>query len=67
MESLSANSNTSQVHVRTSGVNSEVGEGDSDGKTGAVLGQVWVGDLQKPICIPANSAHIFSGKSDHVA
>ena len=66
-ESLSANSNVSQVHVRTSGVNSEVGDGDSSSKVNAVLGQVWVSDSQQPICIPANSAHIVSGKSDRVA
>ena len=66
-ESLSANSNTSQVHVRTEGVNSEVGDGDSDSEVKAVLGQVWVSDSQQPICIPANSAHIVSRKSDHVA
>ena len=66
-EALSANRNTSQVHVRTSGVNSEVGDGDSDSEVNAVLGQVYVGDSQQPICIPANSAHIVSWKSDHVA
>ena len=66
-ESLSANSNTSQLHVRALGVNSEVGDGDSNSKVNAVLGQVWVGHSQQPICIPANSAHIVSGQSDCVA
>ena len=40
------NSNTSQVHVRTSGVSSEVGNGDSNSEVNAVLGQMWVGDSQ---------------------
>ena len=67
IESLSANSNTSQVNVRTSGVSSEVKDGDLNSEVNVLLGQVWVSDLQQPICIPANSARIVSGKSDGVA
>ena len=63
-ESSPVNGNTSQVNVSTSGVSSEVKDGDLNSEVNAVLGQVWVSDSQQPICIPANSARIVSGKSD---
>ena len=66
-ECFSASSNASQAHVGTSGISSEVVDGDSGSEVNAVLGQVWVSDSQQPICIPAHSAHIVSGKLDCVA
>ena len=53
--------------MRTSGVSSKVKDGDLNSEVNAVLGHVWVSDSQQPICIPADSACIVSGKSDHVA
>ena len=61
------NGNTNQVNVGTLGVSSEVKDEDLNSEVNAVLGQVWVSNLQQPICIPANSACIVSGKSDCVA
>ena len=66
-ESLSVSGNTNQVNVETLGISSKVREEDLNSEVNAVLGQVWVGDSEQPICIPANSACIVSGKSDRVA
>ena len=66
-ESLPVHGNTSHVTVSTLGVSSEVKYEDLNREVNAVLGQVWVSDSQQPICIPANSAQIISGKSDHIA
>ena len=66
-ESLPVNGYTSQVNISTLGVGSEVKDGDLSSEVNAVLGQVWVGDSQQPICIPANSVRIVSGKSDCIA
>ena len=30
------------------------------------LGQVWVGESHQPLCIPANSAKIVTGKTDKI-
>ena len=30
------------------------------------LGQVWVGELYQPLCIPANSAKVVTGKTDKI-
>ena len=48
------------------GISSEAESKDLTGSKNAVLGQVWVGDSQQTICIPANLARIVSGKSSHI-
>ena len=30
------------------------------------LGQVWVGESHKPLCIPTNSAKVVTGKTDKI-
>ena len=66
-ESLPVHGNTSQVNISTLGVNSEAKDRDLNSEVNAVLCQVWISDSQQPICIPANSARIISGKSDRIA
>ena len=39
---------------------------DLDLDSDTTLGQVWVGDSHEPICIPANSAKVVSGKTNKI-
>ena len=63
-KSSSIDAGTSQVNISTSGISSEAEVEGLAGSANAVLGQVWVSDSCQPICIPANSARIVSGKSN---
>ena len=59
--------NSSNINVSTSGIsscetNNKVPSSGSDN----ILGQVWVGVDNKPICIPANSAKIVQGKTNKI-
>ena len=59
--------NSSNINVSTSGISSceadnKVPSSGSDN----ILGQVWVGVDNKPICIPANSVKIIQGKTNKI-
>ena len=39
---------------------------DPSSKSDTTLGQLWVGDSHQPLCIPANSAKVVSGKTNKI-
>ena len=56
---------TSNINFSTSSISSaddQVPRSDSNN----ILGQVWVGVDNKPICIPANSVKVVQGKTDKI-
>ena len=58
-------STTSNINVSTSAISSaddQVPNSDSNN----ILGQVWVGIDNKPICIPANSVKVVQGKTNKI-
>ena len=67
LDGPSTSVNSSNINVSTSGISScetdnKVPSSGSDN----ILGQVWVGVHNKPICIPANSVKIVQGKTNKI-
>ena len=54
------------VDVSSSGISSEGKKKDPIKELVATLGQVWVGESHQPLCIPANSAKVVTGKTDKI-
>ena len=55
-----------EIHVTTSNINCNSIPEDLD-SSDATLGQVWIGDPCKVICIPANSVKVVEGKTSRKA
>ena len=65
LDGPSTPTSSSNINVSTSGISAtddKVPCSDSDN----ILGQVWVGVENKPICIPANSVKIVQGKTNKI-
>ena len=65
MDGPGISSNTRNINVSTSAMSSaddQVPSSDSNN----ILGQVWVGIDNKPICIPANSVKVIQGKTNKI-
>ena len=67
LDGPSTSVNSNNINVSTSGISSceadsKVPSSGSDN----ILGQVWVGVDNKPICIPANSVRIVQGKTNKI-
>ena len=54
------------TNVSSSGISSEGKKKDLTKESGTALGQVWVGGLHQPLCIPTNSAKVVTGKTDKI-
>ena len=59
-------SNQSQSNVSSLGISSKTKKKDLNFDLDATLGLVWVSDSHQPICIPANSAKVVSGKTNKI-
>ena len=57
--------NQDQDNVRSLGISSEAKKIPSS-QSDTTLGHVWVSDSHQPICIPANSAKVVSGKTNKI-
>ena len=67
LDGPSTSVNSSNINVSTSGISSC----ETDSKVPSfgsdnILGQVWVGVDNKPICIPANSVRVIQGKTNKI-
>ena len=67
LDGPSTSVDSSNINVSTSGISScqadnKVPSSGSDN----ILGQVWVGIDNKPICIPANSVKVVQGKTNKI-
>ena len=65
LDGPSASLNSNNINVSTSAISAaddKVPNSDSDN----ILGQVWVGVENKPICIPANSVKVVQGKTNKI-
>ena len=58
--------NTSSVNASTLGTSSEAKKKDPSAGLDTVLCQIWVGNAQEAICIPANSVKVLQGKTSKV-
>ena len=54
------------TNVSFSGISSEGKKKDLTKELVTTLGQVWVGESHQPLCIPANSAKVVTGKTDKI-
>ena len=54
------------VNVSSSGISVEGKEKNPIKESVTTLGQVWVGESHQPLCIPANSAKVVTGKTDKI-
>ena len=64
-QTLSAsNIHSGQININTSEISSEVINQDLSQES--VLSQVWVGNPQQAICIPANSMKVVQGRTDRI-
>ena len=54
------------MDVSSSGISSEGKKKDPIKELVTTLGQVWVGESHQPLCIPANSAKVVTGKTDKI-
>ena len=54
------------VNVSSSGISVEGKKKDPIKESVTTLGQVWVGESHQPLCIPANSAKVVTGKTDKI-
>ena len=60
------NQHTDKIQVTNSNINFHSTEEDLNSPD-ATLGQVWIGDPRKVICIPANSVKVVEGKTSRKA
>ena len=64
-QTLSANQiHSGQININTSEISSEVRNQDLSQES--VLSQVWVGNPQQAICIPANSMKVVQGRTNRI-
>ena len=54
------------ANVSSSGISGEGKKKDPIKESVTTLGQVWVGESHQPLCIPANSAKVVTGKTDKI-
>ena len=62
----SSHASNSEIQATTSNINCNLIPKDLDSQD-AILGQVWIGDPRKVICIPANSVKVVEGKTSKKA
>ena len=67
-QSIQSDSHTSnsEIQATTANINCNLITKDLDSQD-AILGQVWIGDPHKVICIPANSVKVIEGKTSKKA
>ena len=58
--------NSESINVNTSEISSKVIKEDPSPGLGSVLGQVWVDNTYKAICILANSMKVLQGKTNKI-
>ena len=61
-----SNQQISEIQATTSEINCNLIPKDLDSQD-TILGQVWIGDPRKVICIPANSVKVIEGKTSKKA